>query len=77
MPHIAGPVGCPVRSTVPVDAKKLFEAAVQCGVLYVPGAAFYPENPDLGTLRLSYAAPDVAQIKEGVQRLTQAFAQAS
>lgn len=66
-----------VRSTVPVDAKRLFESAVQCGVLYVPGAAFYPENPDLGTLRLSYAAPDVAQIKEGIQRLTQAFAQAS
>lgn len=65
------------RSTVPVDAKKLFEAAVQCGVLYVPGAAFYPDNPDLGTLRLSYAAPDVAQIQEGIQRLTQAFAQAS
>lgn len=66
-----------VRSAVPVDAKRLFEAAVQCGVLYVPGAAFYPENSDLGTLRLSYAAPDVAQIKEGIGRLTKAFTQAS
>ncbi|SFB77684.1 DNA-binding transcriptional regulator, MocR family, contains an aminotransferase domain [Polaromonas sp. OV174] len=65
------------RVAVPVDAKRLFEAAVQCGVLYVPGAAFYPENPDLGTLRLSYAAPDVEQIREGVARLTKAFDQAS
>ena len=63
------------RSTVPMDARHLFEAAVQCGVLYVPGAAFYPENPDFGTLRLSYAAPDVAQIREGIVRLTKAFAQ--
>ena len=61
------------RSTVALDAKRLFDASVQCGVLYVPGAAFYPENPDFGTLRLSYAAPDVAQIQEGVSRLTKAF----
>lgn len=65
------------RAAVPVDAKRLFEAAVQCGVLYVPGAAFYPENPDLGTLRLSYAAPDVEQIREGVARLAKAFEQSS
>lgn len=64
------------RSTVGLDAKRLFESAVQCGVLYVPGAAFYPENPDFGTLRLSYAAPDVAQINEGVLRLAKAFDQA-
>jgi 2-aminoadipate transaminase len=63
------------RSTVVLDAKRLFDAAVQCGVLYVPGAAFYPENPDLRTLRLSYAAPDVAQIGEGVARLAKAFEQ--
>lgn len=63
------------RSTAAVDAKRLFDAAVQCGVLYVPGAAFYPDSPDLGTLRLSYAAPDVAQIGEGVARLSRAFAQ--
>lgn len=66
-----------LRSTVPVNARQLFEAAVQCGVLYVPGAAFYPDAPDLGTLRLSFAAPDVRQIQEGIERLTKAFAQAS
>jgi DNA-binding transcriptional MocR family regulator len=64
-------------STVTVDAKKLFEASINCGVLYVPGAAFYPENPDTGTLRLSYAAPDVTQIREGVARFAKAFHQAS
>lgn len=66
-----------VRYNVPVNAKQLFETAVQCGVLYVPGAAFYPDTPDLGTLRLSFAAPDVGQIQEGIKRLTRAFAQAS
>ena len=66
-----------LRSTVPVNARQLFEAAVQCGVLYVPGAAFYPDAPDLGTLRLSFAAPDVGQIQEGIERLARAFAQAS
>jgi len=63
------------RCTVPVDAKQLFDMAVQCGVLYVPGAAFYPDNTDLGTLRLSYASPDIAQIGEGMRRLTKAFEQ--
>ena len=63
------------RCTVPVDAKRLFNAAVHCGVLYVPGAAFYPDSPDCGTLRLSYASPNVAQIGEGVRRLTKAFEQ--
>ena len=66
-----------VRFNVPVNAKQLFETAVQCGVLYVPGAAFYPDTPDLGTLRLSFAAPDVGQIQEGIKRLARAFAQAS
>jgi DNA-binding transcriptional MocR family regulator len=33
--------------------------------------------PDLGTLRLSFAAPDVVQIQEGIERLAKAFAQAS
>ena len=65
------------RSTVVLDAQQLFDAAVQCGVLYVPGAAFYPENPDFGTLRLSYAAPNVELIGEGAARLTKAFEKTS
>ena len=39
----------------------------------VPGAAFYAANPKAGTMRLSYAAPDVDQIREGVRRLAAAY----
>ena len=62
-----------VESLVPVDSKRLFQAAVDNGVLYVPGAAFYPTHPNLNTMRLSYAAPSVAEIREGVACLGKAF----
>ena len=42
-------------------------------MLFVPGAAFYAANPKAGTMRLSYAAPDVDQIREGVRRLAAAY----
>jgi DNA-binding transcriptional MocR family regulator len=56
-----------------VDAQALFLAAVEQGVLYVPGSAFYPGLPNTQTLRLSFAAPSVADITEGVQRLARAM----
>jgi DNA-binding transcriptional MocR family regulator len=59
-----------------IDPRALFAAAVDHQVLYVPGAAFYPERPDPHTLRLSYAAPDVAAIRAGVGRLARAVAAA-
>ena len=62
-----------VRSTAPLNTQRFFAAAVDAGVLYVPGAAFYPNQPDFDTMRLSYAAPNVEQIIEGVARLGKAF----
>lgn len=56
-----------------VDAQALFLAAVEQGVLYVPGSAFYPGSPNTQTLRLSFAAPSVPDITEGVQRLARAL----
>lgn len=52
-----------------IDPQKLFDAAVAQGVIYVPGKAFYPRDPDLHTLRMSFAAPEVPQIEQAVQRL--------
>lgn len=52
-----------------IDPQQLFDAAVAQGVVYVPGKAFYPANPDLHTLRMSFAAPEVAQIEQAVLRL--------
>jgi DNA-binding transcriptional MocR family regulator len=58
-----------------IDPQKLFDAAVAQGVIYVPGKAFYPADPDLHTLRMSFAAPEVPQIAQAVERLLAAAAQ--
>ena len=58
-----------------IDPQKLFDAAVAQGVIYVPGKAFYPADPDLHTLRMSFAAPEVPQIAQAVERLRAAAAQ--
>jgi len=57
-----------------VDPQALFDAAVSQQVLYVPGKAFYPENAQLHTMRLSFAAPEVPQIEQAVQRLAASVA---
>lgn len=41
---------------------------------FVPGAPFYARDPDLSTLRLSFATADIARIEEGVGRLKVALA---
>jgi 2-aminoadipate transaminase len=42
-------------------------------VAFVPGAPFFATNPDLSTLRLSFATADVKKIEEGVGRLGKAL----
>ncbi len=54
------------------DGGELAKRAIDKGVAFVPGAPFYASNPDLSTLRLSFATADVARIEEGVGRLGQA-----
>jgi 2-aminoadipate transaminase len=41
--------------------------------MFVPGVAFYKDNVDLASLRLSFAAPGVSDIEEGVLRLKRAL----
>lgn len=65
------------ENMVALDPKALFKASVDAGVLFVPGAAFFPCTPDPQTMRLSFAAPGVDDIREGVARLARAFEQAS
>lgn len=60
-----------------IDPQALFDAAVSQQVLYVPGKAFYPDNPQRNTMRLSFAAPEVPQIEQAVQRLAAAVTLAS
>jgi 2-aminoadipate transaminase len=42
-------------------------------VAFVPGAPFYASQPDLSTLRLSFATVGLDKIEEGVARLAQAL----
>jgi len=40
----------------------------------LPGVPFYATDPDMSTLRLSFATADVKKIEEGVGRLGKAVA---
>ncbi|MGJ7611434.1 MULTISPECIES: PLP-dependent aminotransferase family protein [unclassified Variovorax] len=55
------------------DANVLAKRAIEKLVAFVPGAPFFAENPDVATLRLSFATADVARIEEGVKRLGEAL----
>ena len=55
------------------DANVLAKQAIEEGVAFVPGAPFFSQNPDVATLRLSFATADEAKIREGVQRLKRAL----
>jgi 2-aminoadipate transaminase len=55
------PAGC--------DAMALLPKAVEAGVAFVPGAAFYADHPDTRTMRLSFVTLSPADIADAVQRL--------
>ena len=55
------------------DANEFAKKAIDEKVAFVPGAPFFATNPDLSTLRLSFATADVAKIEEGVGRLGKAL----
>lgn len=56
-----------------VVARDLFERAVAHDVLFVPGTAFFCDQADPGSVRLSFAAPGLEEIDEGLRRLGRAF----
>ena len=60
------------RFTSGANAAAVLKAAIEQGVMFVPGAAFYSDKADPSTVRLSFAMPSVDQIGEGVERLAQA-----
>ena len=55
------------------DGGQFAKAAIEQGVAFVPGAPFYCSDPDLGTLRLSFATVGTEKILEGVARLARAI----
>ena len=55
------------------DGDEFAKRAIAEGVAFVPGAPFYCANPDLSTLRLSFATADEGKIREGIGRLAKAL----
>ena len=59
------------------DSRSLFERAIEAGVAFVPGGAFYPDpDEQVGNVlsgdafaRLCFTFADDAAIEEGCQRL--------
>ena len=58
------------------DGAELAKRAIENNVAFVPGTPFYANNPDVSTLRLSFATVGVEKIEEGVQRLAASLQQA-
>jgi 2-aminoadipate transaminase len=54
-----------------VDTKEMLVDASDNGVAYVPGFAFYPNEPRTNTLRLNFTLADDEEIRTGVQRLAE------
>jgi 2-aminoadipate transaminase len=62
-----------VRLPEGVDTVKLLPEAVERGVAFVPGAAFYAEQADSRTMRLSFVTASVEQINIGIKALGEAI----
>jgi 2-aminoadipate transaminase len=62
-----------VRLPEGMDAVQLLPKAVENNVAFVPGAAFYAEDADPRTLRLSFVTASEEQIQIGIAALAQAI----
>ena len=58
-----------VRLPAGLNAVELLPKAVDQGVAFVPGAAFYADEPDARTLRLSFVTASEEQIRIGIKAL--------
>ena len=59
----------------PIDSTRLVARAVEHGVIYVSGDAFFVDSAgrfDRSLVRLSFSAPSHEDIREGVRRLASA-----
>lgn len=60
-----------------VDASAVLKRAIEAGVVFVPGAAFFADEPQRNTLRLSYSMITPEAADEAARRLADALAQTS
>ena len=61
------------RLSEPVDASEVLQHAIDEGMIFVPGSAFYADAPDRSTLRLSFATAAPDELDIAVQRLVRAL----
>ncbi|MEZ5706894.1 MAG: PLP-dependent aminotransferase family protein [Burkholderiaceae bacterium] len=64
-----------LRLPAGLSALELLPTAVEAGVAFVPGQAFYAESADPRTLRLSFVTASEAQIRTGIAALAKAVRQ--
>lgn len=62
-----------VRLPGAVDTADVLPAALERGVAFVPGWAFYASEPDRSTFRMSFTTHDPVRTAEGVRRLAGVF----
>jgi len=58
---------------VEIDADAMIPRAIEHGVIYVAGEAFFVDHQAANTMRLSFSAPTPQRIEEGVSRLAAAL----
>jgi 2-aminoadipate transaminase len=61
------------RLTEALDASEVLRHAIDEGMIFVPGSAFYADAPDRSTLRLSFATAAPEELDVAVQRLSRAL----
>jgi 2-aminoadipate transaminase len=60
-----------------LDAMALLPKAVEAGMAYVPGAAFYAQAPQSNTLRLSFVTAPPDKIEAGIAMLARVLKEAA
>jgi len=56
-----------------LDGESLLKGAWLKGLIFQPGGPFYARDPQINTLRLTYAFADEKQLKQGVARLVESI----
>ena len=77
--HWSRPVGGMflwLRLPAGLDTVPLLPRAVERNVAFVPGAAFYADNPESNTMRLSFVTASTSQIDIGIAALAQTIREA-
>lgn len=60
-----------LRLARPVDTRALLATAIDRGVAFMPGEEFFPDNPELGTMRLNFSHADADDAERGLRVLAQ------